>query len=590
MMINKFFIKRFRTFFLIMMIPTIVVLTVFIVFMGNGFNKSLITQGENSLTGIKTNFDLVIRNAVYQQSLMTSDNKMMLSLKKLIISGGNYDYSDGVFLDDLETALRSVIYSHSYIDSIYIYLDGYDDFFSSTQNGVAKLNNYYDTDWHKYYVSDTKMHSQWIVKRSVNKYTYAPPESVLTVFQRMSSTNGVIVININEDKMINILNSIVTDQNEYAFILDENYSMILSNRGDNGPEKEIKNGFLKKYMTGTKSGLSGLSEKWIAIGSKKYLMNYCNYPESQIYFVSLISDSALADQYGNFITSFLVIFLANCLIVLFLTYITTKRNFRQIDYMIDVFGRAEQGLVTEIPQKRKQDEYDIIMNNIISLFIKTTQMNTELVERQHSLEVAELTALQLQINPHFLLNTLQTMDLEATKMLSGPSTINEIIQDLSDILKYALGNPAQPVSLREELIYLKEYVNIQKYRFGDKFIVYYEIDDDLLDYHVFRLMLQPLLENSILHGVRMLERTGYIKIKVFQCGEYLNIRVIDNGMGLTHNEVTTLYAQINDVNSKSIGLTNVNRRLTLEYGDDCGLRIHSKKNIGMCISFKIPIQ
>lgn len=229
------------------------------------------------------------------------------------------------------------------------------------------------------------------------------------------------------------------------------------------------------------------------------------------------------------------------------------------------------------------------MNNVIGLFLKTTQMNKVLVERQHSLEVAELTALQLQINPHFLLNTLQTMDLEATKML-GPSTQNEIIQNLSDILKYALGDPSKPVSLREELAYLKEYVSIQKYRFGDKFIVYYEVDNELLDYHVFRLMLQPLLENSILHGVRALQGTGFIKIKVIRRGAFLYIRTIDNGVGLTHREVEALYAQINDAKSRSIGLTNVNRRLTLEYGNECGLHIHSKKDVGMCISFKVPLQ
>lgn len=589
MKINKFFVKRFRTFFLIMMVPTLVIFSVFVGFMGQEFNNTLITQGQNSLKGIQTNFDLVVRNAVYQQNLMTSDNKMMLSLKKLIISGGSYDYSDGVFLDDLQTALRSVIYSHSYIDSIYIYLDGYDDFFTSTQTGLAKLADYYDKDWNKYYVKDTNMHSQWIVKRTVSQYSYEPAQPVLTVFQRMSSTNGVIVVNINEEKLINIFNSIVTDPEESAFILDENYAMILSNRGNAGPAALIGTGFFKKQQAAGKTDFTKLSGQWIMVGKEKYLLSCSNYPESQIYFVTLISGKSLLNQYKDFIANFIIIFAIDLVVVFLLTYITTKRNFKQIDYMIDVFGRAEQGLVTEFPKKRKQDEYDVIMNNVIGLFLKTTQMNKVLVERQHSLEVAELTALQLQINPHFLLNTLQTMDLEATKML-GPSTLNEIIQNLSDILKYALGDPSKPVSLREELAYLKEYVSIQKYRFGDKFIVYYEVDNELLDYHVFRLMLQPLLENSILHGVRALQGTGFIKIKVIRRGAFLYIRTIDNGVGLTHSEVEALYAQINDAKSRSIGLTNVNRRLTLEYGNECGLHIHSKKDVGMCISFKVPLQ
>lgn len=589
MMMNKYFWQRFRTFFAVMMIPTIVFLVLILVFVGGRIDSTLAVQGENSLTGVRTNFDVVIKNAVYQQSLMSNDSQMMLSLKKLIQSGGNYDYSDSAFLSDYDTFLRSVIYSHSYIDSIYIYLDGYDDFFSSTENGVASLKTYYDTDWYKSYRSDTKLHYQWIVKRSINQYTYAPSVPVLTVFQRMSSGNGVIVININEAKLINILDSIATDRNEYLFMLDANGSMILSNQGDNGPAPAVQDGFFSKYLQANRPGIAALAGKWVSVGGRKYLVNVSNYAESQVYFVSLISESARKDQFSHFIVTFCLMFLANLVIVIVLAYLTTKRVFRQIDYMIQVFGMAENGKVSDIPPKHRPDEYDAIMNNVIHLFLKTTQMKNELTERQHSLEVAELTALQLQINPHFLLNTLQTMDLEALKLTHSPSSINEIIHDLSDILKYALGNPEEKVSLREEMDYLKEYVNIQKYRFGDKFLVYYEVPDALMDCRVFRLLLQPLLENSIVHGVRRLERRGYVKIKACRRGGALCFRVIDNGEGLTREQVAALYRQINDRHSRSIGLTNVNRRLILEYGDEYGLHILSKKNVGTSISFKIPL-
>jgi two-component system, sensor histidine kinase YesM len=590
MMINKFFIKRFRTFFLFMIIPTIIVFIMFVVFMGNRFNSDLKVQGNNSLSGIKTNFGVVIRDAVYQQSLITTNNDMMVSLQKLLINVGNYDESNDGFLRDFEATQRSIIYSHSYIDSVYIYLDGYDDFFSSAQNGVASLDSYYDTDWYKDYRDDTAGHDQWIVKRKINQYSYAPPESVLTVFQRMASRNGVIVININENKLISIINSVVTDKNEYFFMLDNNNSVLLSNQENAGPDISIRNGFFKKYLSEKKVNLPDLSGKWTSIGGKRYLVSASDYPESQINLVSLISDDALFAQFFKFIFDFIFILIGNIGIVFFLSYITTKRIFHQIEYMIQVFGDAEKGLITEPPQEQMMDEYDIIMNNIIHLFLSTNQMNNQLLERQHQLEVAELTALQLQINPHFLLNTLQTMDFEALKLLAGPSTMNIIIHDLSDILKYALGNPMQPVSLREELTYLKEYVNIQKYRFGDKFIVYYEIEEDLLDSRVFRLMLQPLLENSINHGVRRLNKMGYIKLKVRRRGDYLKFRVIDNGVGMERDQITALYKQINDKNSRSIGLTNVNRRLILEYGEDCGLHILSKKDLGLCISFKIPIE
>ena len=478
-MINKFFIKRFRTFFLIMIIPTIVIFVVFIVLFGIRYVSDFRVQGRNTISAVKTNFDVVIRNAVYQQSLMTSDHNMMLSLQKLIMGKGRYDEANDQFLEDFETMLRSIIYSHSYIDSIYIYLEGYNDFFSSAENGVVSFSDYYDTGWQKDYMSDTKQHSQWVVKREIARYSYAPPKGVLTVFQRMSSLNGVIVINIDENRLINILNSIVTDKNEYFFILDNNYSKILNIHKNAELEESVENEFFKQYLFDKKIEMSDLTDNWIVIGGRLYLLNSSKYPESQLYLVSLISFNALLEQFYKFSFYLILIFLGNCGIVFFLTYITTRRNFKQIEYMIQVFGNAEKGMITEPPHNRIMDEYDVIMNNIIHLFLKTTQMNSELAERQHQLEIAEQTALQLQINPHFLLNTMQTMDFEALKIIGEPSSINIIIHDLSDILKYALSNPLEPVSLRDELTYLKKYVNIQKYRFGEKFIVYYEIDDEL---------------------------------------------------------------------------------------------------------------
>jgi two-component system sensor histidine kinase YesM len=571
-----------------MIIPTVIIFLMFLFFILMRVNSELVIQGDNSLSGVKTNFDVVVRDAVYQQSLMTSDNNMLLQLRRVFTSSDDPDGSKRIFLNDYGSMMRSVVYSHSYIDSIYIYLNGYNNFFSSTENGAASLDNYYDSDWYTYYANSSKEHDQWIVRRTVDRFPGKNPVTLLTVFQRTSSSNGVIVININSEKLMNMLNTIVTDRNQYFYMLDSKYNVILSDRGSEGPGTALKNGYIAQYLNKNKASLSSINGKWIKIGGRHYLAAVSDYPESQINLVSLISSGAIFAQLNKFLLDFLLILISDCIIVFFLAYITTKRNFEQIDYMIQVFSEAEKGRITEPSQRKEQDEYDLVMNNVIRIFLSNNEMNRQLVERQHQLEVAELRALQLQINPHFLLNTLQTIDFEARSPGGDRSSISSIIEDLSDILKYALGNPLETVSLRDELEYLKEYVNIQRYRFGDKFIVYYEIGDGLEDCRVFRLMLQPLIENSISHGVRTLKKTGYIKLRIYERSGYLHFRVIDNGVGMTPDETRALIKQINDAESRSIGLTNVNRRLILEHGADCGLHIRSRKNFGMCVSFKIP--
>ena len=185
------------------------------------------------------------------------------------------------------------------------------------------------------------------------------------------------------------------------------------------------------------------------------------------------------------------------------------------------------------------------MNNILMMFLNNTYLNIQLKEKQYRQQNAELTALQLQINPHFLYNTLQTLDMEARK-LNDDGRISAVVGYVSDILKYSLTNPQKSVSLREELDYLKKYVEVQHYRFGDRFIIYYEVDDDVMDAEVFRLMLQPVVENSLLHALRGNER-GYMKVRARRIGEprqrleqHDDPRVVHAHAALIQNELQAL--------------------------------------------------
>lgn len=230
------------------------------------------------------------------------------------------------------------------------------------------------------------------------------------------------------------------------------------------------------------------------------------------------------------------------------------------------------------------------MKNIIYLFLQKVRLDKELETKKEEERIAEITALQAQINPHFLFNTLQSIQFEIRQKEGNDSKIAELTEELSDILKYALGDPKQQVSLSEEIQYLKRYMNIQKMRFGDKFILYYEIEESLKDYYVFRLLLQPIVENSILHGVRYRER-GYIKIKIHPSREMQRIvvAVIDSGVGMTKEELMTQRKTIGCYNPNHVGLANVNCRLKLYYGEESRIHIYSKKDMGTVVKFYLPL-
>lgn len=373
-------------------------------------------------------------------------------------------------------------------------------------------------------------------------------------------------------------------------MLNSDYSILVSNTGNSARDAVIAGElFQKPANDGEQALIQQLSQQWVKVAGKSYLANMVDFSEYEIHLVSLYSSDARLDHIQPVIVWFLLILVLNCGIVLALAYVTTRRSFRQIYYMIQVFTDAEKGIIHDATPNLVNDEYDVIMNNILSMYINTTHINHELTEKQYQQQVAELASLQLQINPHFLFNTLQTLDFEVMKATGLPTTANQIISDLSDILKYSLSDPMVPVSLRDELSYLKKYVKIQQFRFGNRFIVYYDVEDDLLDNKVFRLMLQPLIENSIDHGIRALNETGYIKLKVWKREDKLHFHVIDTGAGMDPDEVQSLRKRIADGNGRSIGLTNVNRRLVIKYGLESGLVIRSKKGLGTSVSFTIPI-
>ena len=203
--------------------------------------------------------------------------------------------------------------------------------------------------------------------------------------------------------------------------------------------------------------------------------------------------------------------------------------------------------------------------------------------------MVSLTALQAQINPHFMFNTLQMIQFKAAGGAGQAGDVVRMTEALSDILRYALSDPLQPITLREEIEYLKKYVSIQHMRFGQQFILYYEVEEEQLELPVFRLMLQPIIENSILHGIRDKGETGYIKLTVFQRNDVVRFRVFDTGVGMSPARLEQLRRSINTFDVHSIGLSNVNSRLKLYFGEEAGLRIRSVQGRGTIVEFQMKL-
>jgi Predicted signal transduction protein with a C-terminal ATPase domain len=223
-------------------------------------------------------------------------------------------------------------------------------------------------------------------------------------------------------------------------------------------------------------------------------------------------------------------------------------------------------------------------------FNKMTNRLKELISRVYEEELkeknAQLKALQAQINPHFLYNTLDT--IYWMLYVRGQEKIGDLIVSLSDMLRYSIGKSGPIVTLKEELDNLYNYIHIQSTRFGERIAFEFDIDDTLLHAKSLKLMLQPIVENAITHGIEPSGRPGIIRIRVYQEEGYCCITITDNGVGIPEDKLSEY--EKGRLISQGLGLQNVDERIRLTFGEAYGLTITSTTGESTTILYQMPIK
>jgi two-component system LytT family sensor kinase len=208
-----------------------------------------------------------------------------------------------------------------------------------------------------------------------------------------------------------------------------------------------------------------------------------------------------------------------------------------------------------------------------------TRIQIKLRDQEQSLLEARMQALTSQINPHFLFNTLNTIG-SLTRI--NPEEAREMLVKLSRILRRLLQKNENFVPLREELEFIENYMSIETVRFGpEKLQFHKEVDEGTLDAMVPSMLLQPMVENSIRHGLSPRLEGGEIRLRTLRLDGRLVIELVDNGVGFEEERIPEVY-------QSGIGISNVNERLKVLYGKDYKMKIESQKGRGTFIRIEIP--
>lgn len=287
------------------------------------------------------------------------------------------------------------------------------------------------------------------------------------------------------------------------------------------------------------------------------------------------------------------LFMALCIAVSVLMIYLISRHFSQrVQVVTMAMKEVEKGnLKKRIPVGRGNDEVEQINRNFNSMCEKLDSYIQKVYLAEIKVKDAELTALQTQINPHFLYNTLESIRMKA--VLSSNEDIAEMIYILANLFKNSIRNKDGVIKIEDEVEYCKAYLELHRIRLGDRLRVSFEIDASILQCGTPKLMLQPLIENSLLYGgLDEQKGTLYIVIKGEAAGGLVRLGVHDDGRGIREEDLKALkecLAEDRGIrNDGSIGLKNIADRLRIIFGGKSGLEIESKENAWTNVTVTMP--
>lgn len=528
-----------------------------------------------STSKTKHNIESVLKLVDNVGTLLGTNKELFKELNKahwLQQSKPNNTYSS------ISSFLKNIISVQEYINAIYII--GSNNEFYSSNSGVNKdeLMQRYGISLHevpspsRFYLGSHQTAYQTLAKPYVISY-------IRPLFDLNSkSFLGVIIIDINYDylKEIFTISSIQNNQKvlvvtkEGEEILSFPYNIELNDIVKNNPELlTLEKARLNRKVFGQDSII--VSET-------------IDYSDWKI--INVISTAKIYKDISIVKNVALSVFILFILISISASVILSHNLTKPISELNEKIKLVENGNLDVNVKVKSYDELGKLSQSFNNMVIKLKELLNKVVDEQKKKSDLEFKMLQAQINPHFLYNTLDSIKWLA--VIQNVDNIRDMSTSLINLLKYNISRISSLVSLVEEIESVKNYAQIQKYRYGDMFTVNYNLDKETLNCKVLRLILQPIVENSIFHGFENLDRKGIISITSYIDDNKLVIQIVDNGIGTdTKNHLT--YNHNSKKKFSSIGLKNIEDRIKLYFGEGYGVKFKSKVGFGTKVTLTLPV-
>ncbi|MFC4597529.1 cache domain-containing sensor histidine kinase [Cohnella hongkongensis] len=390
---------------------------------------------------------------------------------------------------------------------------------------------------------------------------------------------GYIVIDIDPSAVRSILQQVNLAAEESMYIFDQQGQLVI--RREDGDPGLPRLGLLQGQ---------GVSHVDASEGMPESLVAYVTSPVTGWTTVSIVPVKELMRDSHKVQSSMTLVIVASVGLAMLLNVVVAFRVTNPLRKLSRLMRKVEQGELQVAFPVHGQDEIGRLGGSFNTMVSKLSELGYRLYETEIREKDAQIAALQSKINPHFLYNTLGTISMNAE--LEGNKDIVTMANNLSRMLRYSLSSHQEIVTLGEELKHVNGYMAIQLIRYGDRIRFREEIDERALDCVVLPLIVQPIVENAIHHGLDRGTGSGLIRLTGAEKAGVLTIGIEDDGIGMTNEELEEIRGRLRhsrDLGGKTgNGLLNVHRRILLHYGEPYGLAFESMPYQGLKVTITLP--
>lgn len=489
-------------------------------------------------------------------------------------TGSRNSINNEIYLQSIDDMLRVIRRTSTCINNIFMVCD----------KGNYTSSNYFDSDmlieksWYKEALIEEKNTVTTIPHNADYQSIYGDGPVVISVVKKVISPKdaktiiGVIMLDIDYSTLVNELKSSEFDDKNLILLRNEDNGMIANSYSLDFSKAEEYRG----KMELTKKSISTYKYETKKYGWKVEV---------------IVSKASLYSKFGSVLNTFVLIVIITVVFSIVLSYILAKKITKPINQLVLRMQDLSKGDFNARVDEVENRDIQVLSDGFNKMSYHIKQLMDNLRKKDYESANARFLALQAQINPHFLYNTLET--IRSIAIRNQVESIADMAKSMADIFRYSVDSTKEEVILKDELKHVKNYINIQKIRYKERLNIEFNIDESLLNYKIIKLVIQPLVENAIYHGIDMKKEAGKLCIECSKFEDKVLISVSDNGIGIKKQDLEELRKNLeNSIDrkiNKSIGLINVNSRLKLYYGENCSLSIESDYDIGTKVYFKIPI-